>query len=127
MSQDARYRLKQVKRILKEKVNPIDKLRRIHCHCSLWLDKVEAGPRIRPAKVRLNIRLGHRNPGPYSASYPDLDYGWPSGAVCSSSPEGQPAGSSPPKTVRKSDGQAGHSNGPWPAYSGTRLQGFYVH
>ena len=40
-----------------------------------------AGPRIRPAKVRLNFRLGRRNSGPFSANCPDVEYGCPSGAA----------------------------------------------
>jgi hypothetical protein len=40
-----------------------------------------AGPRIRPAKVRLNFRLGLRDSGPYSVNYPDLEYSCSSGSA----------------------------------------------
>ena len=59
---NARMHCKQIRRILKEHVSPIDKVRRIHCDASLFLDKAGAGPRIRLAKILFTFRLGRRNP-----------------------------------------------------------------
>ena len=55
-------RCKHIRMILKEHVSPIDKVRRIHCHTLLFLDKAGAGPRIRLAKILFTFRLGRRNP-----------------------------------------------------------------
>jgi hypothetical protein len=48
-------------------------------------DPEVAVPRIRPAKVRLNSRLDRRDSEPYSANYPKLEYGRPSGAAAGGS------------------------------------------